>query len=197
MSKIIAIEGPDRVGKATQSRMLCDHITKELNKKATVVEVPVHDNATHRLIYWMLGNGLARKFPKVFQWLQVANRWIFQTTKLVELEHDYDYIIFDRWSCSTEVYGAAEGILKETLERMSRILRAPDFTIILLGKSHAHEAEDSYEADLALQRKVNDLYADWADEHSDKVHVVDCERAIDKVASEVKTVLRTLRHIPT
>lgn len=196
MSKIIAIEGPDRVGKATQSRMLCDHITKELNKKATVVEVPVHDNVTHRLIYWMLGNGLARKFPKTFQWLQVVNRWIFQTTKLVELEHDYDYIIFDRWSCSTEVYGAAEGILQGTLRKMARILRSPDFTIILLGNSHAHKAEDFYEADSALQQRVSDFYAEWANEHPGRAHVVDCEKTIDKVSSEVITVLRTLRHIP-
>lgn len=197
MSKIIVIEGPDRVGKATQSRMLCDHITKELNKTATVIEVPIHDNSTYKIIYWMLGNGLARKFPKIFQWLQVANRWIFQTTKLVELEHDYDYIIFDRWSCSTEVYGAAEGIQESALKKMSKLLRAPDFTIVLLGKSHTHVAEDSYESDSSLQKRVSDIYADWASKHSGGVHVVDCENSKEKVASEVKKVLRTLRHIPT
>jgi thymidylate kinase len=197
MSKIIAIEGPDRVGKATQSRMLCDHITKELNKKATVVEVPIRDGGTYKIIYWMLKNGLAKKFPKVFQWLQVLNRWIFQTTRLVELEHEYDYVIFDRWSCSSVVYGAAEGLNRRSLEKMARLLRAPDFTIVLLGDSHAHEAEDVYESDSVLQGRVSDLYAAWADEKPGKAHVVPCNGAVEKVASEIKTVLRTMRHIPT
>jgi thymidylate kinase len=196
MSRIIVIEGPDRVGKATQSQMLCDHITGALKKRACVVEVPIHDNVTYRLIYWMLRNGSAKKFPKTFQWLQVLNRWIFQSFQLVKLEHEYDYIIFDRWSPSTSVYGMAEGLDEATIDKMYRLLRCPDFTLVLLGKAHAHEAEDAYEKDTVLQQKVRDLYAKWVDAQEEKVHVVDCEKSKEKVAQEIRTILATVRCIP-
>jgi thymidylate kinase len=144
----------------------------------------------------MLRNGLAKKLPKVFQWMQVLNRWIFQTTKLVELEHEYDYVIFDRWSCSSMVYGSAEGIETSLLEKMTRLLRAPDFTIVLLGNSHKHEPEDDYEKDASLQTRVSDLYAEWVDKNARKAHVVDCERSKEKVSSEIITVLKIMRVIP-
>jgi thymidylate kinase len=195
MSRIIVIEGPDRVGKATQSRILCDYINETLKKKACIVEVPIHDNFTYRVIYWMLGNGTAKKFPKTFQWLQVLNRWIFQSFSLVKLEHEYDYVVFDRWSPSTSVYGAAEGLEKSTLDKMYRLLRSPDFTLVLLGKSHAHEAEDVYERDTSLQQKVRELYGDWAASQTN-AHIIDCERPKEKVAQEIKTILTITRCIP-
>ena len=40
MSKIIVVEGPDRVGKATQSRMLKEKLTF-LGKRAKIIEVPI------------------------------------------------------------------------------------------------------------------------------------------------------------
>lgn len=161
MSKIIVIEGPDRVGKATQSRLLCDYARKTLNKRAEVVEVPIKSPVTYRLIYWMLGNGLAKKFPKLFQWIQFANRKIFQVTRLASLMRKNDYIIFDRWSLSTVVYGEAEGVPREWSEKLAERLVIPDHTILLLGNPQLNETEDVYESDLCLQEKVRSLYEDW------------------------------------
>jgi thymidylate kinase len=73
MSKIIVFEGPDRCGKKTQTHLLCGYLASKAYR-SVVVEVPVYGNPTYHIIYWMLGNGLAKKFPKLFQWFQYFNR---------------------------------------------------------------------------------------------------------------------------
>ena len=197
MSKVIAIEGADRCGKATQAALLKDYITS-IGKTATIVEVPIKDGVTYHVIYWMLRNGLAKKFPKLFQWLQCHNRLIFQWTQLARLEHQYDYIIFDRWSLSSVVYGLAEGLDEEYCNDLYRRLRRPDFTVLLLGKAYAHEAEDVYEADADLQQRVRDIYAKWGDSHPKESHVFDGTGiSKEKVADEIMKVLRIWRIIPT
>lgn len=189
MSKIVVLEGADRCGKATQSAMLRDYIESTGNK-AVVVEVPIKDDHTYRLIYWMLGNGLAKKFPKIFQGLQCLNRWIFQTFKLVRLEHDNDYVIFDRWSLSTTVYGLAEGISKNFVDKMYRRLRKPDYTLLLTGKPHHHVAEDVYERDTTLQDKVRGLYNEWSRENPGESKIVQSEKSKIEVHTEIVQTLK-------
>ena len=172
MSKIIVFEGADRCGKATQSNLLKEYLV-ENGSSAARVEVPIRDNHTYKIIYWMLRNGLAKKLPKTFQWLQYLNRLIFQTFILPRLEKKNEYIVFDRWSLSTVVYGVAEGVSKEFCEKLYNGLRRPDFTIILLNKSYQHEAEDVYESDLNLQKNVRNLYADWAVKNLADSYVID------------------------
>lgn len=199
MSKLIVIEGPDGVGKATQTSMLVDYINNVLGLKAVRVEVPIDDALTYPVIYWMLRNGLAKKFPKSFQWLQVLNRRIFQSTKLVSLEHDYDYdyVVFDRWHTSTAVYGAAEGLSGEFLSRVGRLLRLPDFTIVLVGKSHRPVAEDVYESDDDLQVRVRRLYEAWSGANPRVSCVVDASPPRADVAATIRSVLRERRMIPS
>lgn len=195
MSKIIVIEGPDRCGKATQSRLLCDYLN-DRGLKAKVVEVPIDDTYTYPIIYWMLRNGLAKKLPNLFQWIQVINRWLFQTHRLVTLEHEYDYIIFDRWSLSSAVYGVAAGLSPSDVESSMTLLRSPDFTFVLLGKSHSHVAEDVYESDVDLQTRVRTLYAAWVNHNPKKAHAVDSERSRERVHDEIVSVLKIMRIIP-
>ena len=195
MSKIIVIEGPDRCGKATQSRLLCDYLNSR-SIKAKVVEVPIQDPLTYQLIYWSLSNGLAKKNPKVFQLLQCLNRWLFQSFKLPSLEHEYDYIIFDRWSLSTNVYGQATGLSKTFVDPLYRILRKPDFTILILGPAHKHSAEDVYESDDLLQENVREIYSKWAAGHPHDCHVVDSRQSKEAASCEIIKILRTTRHIP-
>lgn len=182
--RFIAIEGPDRVGKATQAKMLRDWLIDH-GQSATVVEVPIAGNFTYRLIYWMLRNGLAKKLPKIFQGLQCLNRWIFQTFDLVKLGHRYDYVIFDRWSPSTVVYGMAEGLSRESVEKMYVVLYRPDITFVLLGDAHKHEAEDVYEADSELQSKVRKRYKEWAAEKPRERRVIDCSQSKEQISKEI------------
>ena len=190
MSKIVVFEGADRCGKATQSAMLTEFLNS-IGYKATRIEVPIKGSFTYKLIYWMLQNGLAKKFPKIFQRLQYLNRWIFQKTTLAYLEDSYDYIVFDRWTLSTVAYGIAEGLSKEFCEKLYNNLRTPDFTVLLLGKSFRHEAEDVYESDNELQRKVRLNYADWASKNSSQTYVVlDSTSSKEKISSNIVNYLQ-------
>lgn len=196
MSKIIVIEGPDRCGKATQCKLLCDHLI-QCGRRATVVEVPIHDILTYSPIYWMLENGLAKKLPRIFQLTQFLNRWSFQTFDLSKLDHDYDFIIFDRWSLSTFIYGQATGVGKNFADLLYRQLRKPDFTIVLLGKSHEHEPEDVYEKDSQLQAVVSKLYTNWVDKHPKESYVVHSDRPRESIFTEIIEILKTTRSIPS
>lgn len=190
MSKVVVFEGGDRCGKATQSTMLCDWLNSN-GKSALRIEVPVRSSVTYRLIYWMLHTGLAKKLPKFFQWLQYFNRLIFQKFTLVHLEQNFDYIIFDRWSLSTVVYGTAEGVSREFCDNLYNKLRKPDFTVLLLGKSFQHVAEDVYEADGELQSKVRMLYAEWADKNKNECYVsLDGTSSKEKISSNIVNYLK-------
>jgi len=195
MSKIIVIEGADRCGKATQASMLQSYLSR-IGCASTIVEVPIRSAVTYKIIYWMLKNGLAKKLPKTFQWFQYLNRKIFQVFRLPRLEDRYEVIIMDRWSLSTIVYGAAEGVPKQYTIDLAKKLRQPDHTIILHGKSYSHEAEDTYEADLALQNKVRQEYINWALDNPDSTNVVDCQRDRKIVSREIKEILQTKRILP-
>ena len=195
MSKIIVVEGPDRVGKFNQTRLLKEYITG-IGLGATVVEVPIRSAITYRIIYWMLQNGLAKTFPKIFQWFQFINRKIFQVFTLPTLEDHYDFIVMDRWSLSTIVYGIAEGIPKDYTIGLAKKLREPDFTIILFGEAHKHVAEDSYEADLSLQACVRLEYAKWALENPKMTKLIDCNQDHKIVAKKIKDILQEKRILP-
>ena len=195
MSKIIVIEGPDRVGKQTQTHLLKQTFLSH-GMLAAVIEVPIRSAITYRIIYWMLRNGLAKKFPKIFQWFQYLNRKIFQVLTLPQLEKQYDAIIMDRWSLSTIVYGAAEGVPQEFTLELAKKLREPDYTIMLCGDSFAHEAEDSYEADDSLQKRVRTEYTRWAFENPNTTRLINCQLSKKEVAKKIKDSLREKRILP-
>ena len=196
MSKIIAFEGADRCGKATQSKLLKEYI-ESIGKKAIVIEAPINDGPFYRMIYWMLKNGLAKTFPRIFQMFNFFNKWIFQTMKLTKIEHCYDFIIFDRWSLSSVIYGAAEGLEEKYCLNLYKLLRKPDFTIMLLGQPYKHESEDVYESDAILQDKVRKLYAEWSNDNPKDSHVID-GTGMDKeiLFDEIRRILRTCRITP-
>jgi thymidylate kinase len=188
MSKIIVFEGPDRCGKKTQTHMLRGYLASKAYR-SVVVEVPIYGNPTYNIIYWMLGNGLAKKFPKLFQWFQYFNRKIFQTFSLPFLLRNNDYVILDRWSLSTVVYGTAEGVDTEYSEMLANKLVYPDYTILLLGQSHMGVAEDVYEADNSLQERVKKLYRSWSVINPVTSTVIDCNLTREEITEKVKQTL--------
>lgn len=191
MSKLIVIEGPDRVGKATQTNFLANFLLWR-GYKVLKIEVPIRSNFVYHIIYWMLRNGLAKKLPKCFQWLQYFNRQIFQWFSLRKLEKKYDYIIMDRWSLSTVVYGKATGVPSEFTEKLHARLRRPEFTFLLLGPAHKHSAEDVYESDTELQENVKRIYLEWSKEHPVSCKVIDCTQSREVIAEEIRTKLNEL-----
>jgi thymidylate kinase len=170
VAKIIVYEGPDRVGKATQSKMMVEFLAA-MGYKATRIEVPVK-NFLHSRIYGMLKSGFASRHPYIFQAVQVANRRVFQLLELQKIMKDHDYIIFDRWSPSTWVYGLATGLPRWYVDFLLLGIKRPDYVVILNGTPHVTEMRDVYEKDKDLQSRVRDLYLDYANENPDVCSVI-------------------------
>lgn len=155
---IVAVEGPDKVGKATQSKMLVDSLEAS-GYKAICVEVPIKSAFTYRIIYAMLKSGSAKRFPNLFQFVQFMNKFTFQVFKLWWMRFVYHYIVFDRWKTSTNVYGKVTNVSSWAAGIIDSLLRGADVTLVLLGKNFNKGDGDSYESDSRLQERVAKLYA--------------------------------------
>lgn len=161
---LIAIEGPDRFGKETQTKLLEQNITRGQVTAQFVkhVEVPVKGRLSYRLIYWMLRNGSAKRYPNMFQLVQFMNKLAFQTFVLPKYTEFYDIVILDRWSLSGLVYGEATDVNATMNRFLHRMLVKPDITLVMCGKPfHRAGTKDAYETDDVLQSRVARLYMDY------------------------------------
>lgn len=188
MAILIAIEGADRCGKQTQSRMLVEALTKR-RYSVRLIEVPFNDHLTYKTIYWMLKNGLAKKLPNLFQFVQFLNKLIFQLTSLVWLSITNDYIVFDRWSLSSVIYGNATGTNRTFVRFLYELLNKPDMTVILHGARHTDDVEDAYEADTQLQKDVRKGYYEWAQRFPLSHELIDNQGTREDVHARVMDVL--------
>jgi dTMP kinase len=152
----VAIEGCDKMGKATQAQLLAETLIQYGNL-TVLVEIPRRSTITGDIIYWMLGNGLANKLPSLFQLAHSLNRFQFQTFEL--FTGYFDYIIFDRWTSSSIAYGLATKVPEWLLNLFKYPLIVPDLVIVLTGKKFSRGSDDSYEADTELQKSVSEKYS--------------------------------------
>jgi len=157
-AKIVVFEGPDKVGKDTQTRILTDVLT---NGGLNVVRVEPTKAFSwgKKLIYSMLESGAAKRWPTTFQFVQFINRMYFQYFRLPKLLKEYDVVLCDRWALSGWIYGRCEGVNRWLNEWMYNRARKADLTIVFSGTSYRRsQADDSYEKDTDLQARVKDLY---------------------------------------
>lgn len=190
-AKLVAVEGPDKVGKQTQVAMLA-HTLRRYGDRVAQVEVPFNDRLTYRAIYWMLRNGRAKTWPNAFQFVQFVNKFIFQWTYLLWLRLTCDFIVLDRWSLSAIVYGDATGVTPWFNRVMYHLLVRPELTLILHGPSFKRNTvDDSYEKDSTLQKAVREGYYDWALDHPDDHELINNQGARDEVHA---TVMGTMIH---
>jgi thymidylate kinase len=191
MATLIAIEGPDKVGKETQSKLLANalrtfgHVTKR-------VEVPVRGGLTHKAIYWMLNNGHAFRHKTLFQFMQFMNILMFQESTLQELESLCDFIVLDRWKMSTDVYGKASGVDEKFVDQMVAQVREPAVTFVLLGDpfNDPRRGDDEYESNTEFQKKVREMYADRA--KTSKHVPIDARQSKEEVHEQILDHLREL-----
>lgn len=193
MAKIIVYEGPDRVGKATQSKLMTSSL-QSLGYRATRIEVPIA-NFLHPKIYSMLKSGFALKHPYFFQAIQVLNRFVFQLTAFRKMMKENDFIIFDRWSPSTWVYGLATGLPKWYVEFLLFGIKKPDYVVILNGMPHVTEMRDVYEKDVDLQSRVRDLYRIYAEKNGDRCDIIEANQDRKEVLEQAFQGLRRAKVI--
>lgn len=194
MAKVIVFEGPDKVGKETQSKKLLAALANS-GYWVRRVEVPAKEcPKTYKLIYWMLRNGWAKRVPNVFQFIQFLNKWFFQRTVLPNMLKWNDVLIFDRWSLSAVVYGNATGVNGPLNMWLYNNLFKPDITIVMANRSYRRSTttDDSYEKDSALQTRVRKGYIEWATAHPEDHVLINNEQDIEKVQEDIQKELISL-----
>jgi thymidylate kinase len=194
----IALEGPDRVGKATQTKMLVAKMSNMTGwSKTQLIETPINDDFTHTRIYQLLRNGNAVKYPATFQGIQIANRLLFQQDQLPDLLETMDALVFDRWNASSYAYGRASGLSREELYCELDLVSMTDMTIILDGPPYPKENLDDYEKNLDFQNKVREYYLEWAKglPKGHTVYVVDASDTIEAVHETIWEIVTN--KIPT
>lgn len=187
MAKIVVFEGPDKVGKETQSNLL-DRTLRGTGYRTMRLEVPSRlCPRTYKLIYWMLKNGWAKRLPNVFQFVQFLNKWFFQRTVLPGLMKTLDVIIFDRWSLSAVIYGNATGVNKAFNMWLYNRLTKPDVTVVMCQRSFRRSSvvDDAYERDGELQVRVRDGYHEWAVLHAEDHVLINNEQPVQDVHQDV------------
>jgi len=157
---LIAFEGLDQSGKATQARRLRDWL-RATGDKARVISFPDYGTSIGEEIARAL-QGEREYGPDVMQLLYVANRY--------ERKQDIDRwqraditLLCDRYVASSIAYGEAQGLSVVWLYDMQQFLPQPDLTIFLdIAPETALERKatgrDRYERDHALQVGVRESY---------------------------------------
>ena len=168
LAKYIVIDGLDKRGKNTQSKMLASTLVAN-GKTVLLAEIPRKHTLTGKLIYWMLKNGSAKKMPFTFQALQTLNKLEFQNFEL--LDELFDYVILDRWTSSTTAYGLASGLSEKSVDRLNSVLLKPDLTIVITGTKLTRGEDDSFEADDEFQKSVGLQYDKLVKDREDYVSV--------------------------
>lgn len=168
---IVAIEGPDKVGKATQTRLLVDSLVNK-GFHVNFFEVPRRRTLTGSIIYSMLRNGDVARHPNVFQFIQFLNKLSFQLFVLPKLRRTCDFIVLDRWVMSSIVYGTVSGCPRWYVDSLAKLLVEPDCTIVLHGRAFARDdatllekgADDAYESNDRFMATVAKKYVSVARE---------------------------------
>jgi dTMP kinase len=163
---IIAIEGGDGCGKATQAKLLADHLNAEL------LSFPNYETPTGKLILRHLKQewgcrGFALPDEKVldatvFQCLQTINRFEVLAAIKAHIAEGRN-LVFDRYYGSALVYGGLDGVNIGWIEDIQAPLPEPDVWLLLdvpVEESFKRRPErrDRYEANREYLEKVRTEY---------------------------------------
>ncbi|MEE2965841.1 MAG: dTMP kinase [Acidobacteriota bacterium] len=186
---LIAIEGLDQSGKATQAERLRDQL-REGGARARLASFPDYGTSIGEEIARAL-QGEREYGSEAMQLLYVANRY----ERKADLERWLVgglTVVCDRYVASSIAYGEAQGLDASWLADIQRFLPAPELTILLdidpeLAAERKATGRDRYERDLALLERVRDSYtrqaeqADWVSVNGDQTK--------DAVTAEIMSIV--------
>lgn len=191
--KIIVIEGTDKAGKTTQSRMLQEAI-KAVGKICVVMDFPDYTTSIGMEIRAFL-DGKRDYPPEVKHLLFSANRW--EKKKEIEsMVENGTIVVMNRYWQSNLVYGVSNGMDVGWLQKLDKGLPKEDMVLLLLvnpsvSKNRA-EVRDAFEDDAKLAAAAYKNYHKFAKQF--KWKVIDGSNSKEQVHQEIlKAVLRTLK----
>ena len=188
--KIIVIEGTDKAGKETQSRLLINSL-KFSGKVCIIVDFPDYTTPIGQEIRAFL-NGRRNYAIEVKHMLLSANRW----EKKKEIESMIDkgtIIIMNRYYQSNLVYGVSHGLNLKWLLNLDRGLPKEDVVIMLevnpdTSYRRVPEDRDTFEMDQKLLTRVHKNYLKLAKQFNWKV--INGEKISEEVHNEIMKIVR-------
>lgn len=157
---LLALEGCDAMGKATQASALNIYLTKK-GLSTRLVAFPRDDGPAGSLIRDMLSEryNLGAALPRVIQSLMLADRM----AAVDILNNPGGVTICDRYTMSGVVYGLADGLEEPWLYNMHKCLPQADVQILLDGNPEIATKRrpvmrDRYEKDFAKLHKIREIY---------------------------------------
>ena len=188
--KIIVIEGTDKAGKGTQSRLLINAL-KLSGRICTIMDFPDYTTQIGHEIRAFL-NGKRNYTVEVKHMLLSANRW----EKKKEIESFIEkgtIIIMNRYYQSNLVYGVSHGLDVKWLLNLDRGLPKEDIVIVLEVNPHTSyqrvpEDRDTFEMDQELLTKVHKNYLKLAKQFNWKA--VNGEKVSEQVHNEIMNIVK-------
>ena len=187
--KIIVLEGTDKAGKTTQSRMLAEAL-KVLGKVCVAIDFPDYTTPIGMEIRAFLDG--KRDYPAEAKHLLFsANRW--EKKKEIEsMVENGTIVVMNRYWQSNLIYGAANGMDAGWLLRLDKGLPKEDLVVVILVNpgvsSKRAETLDTFESDPQLASKAYKNYLKFAKQF--KWKVLDGSKSKDQVHQEVMKIIR-------
>ena len=187
--KIIVIEGTDKAGEGSQSRMLAETL-KASGKVCVILDFPDYTTSVGMEIKAFL-EGKRDYLPEVEHLLFSANRW--EKKKEIEsMLENGTIIVMNRYWQSNLVYGVANGMDTNWLLGLDKGLPKEDIVLVILVNpsisAKRAETQDMFESDSQLAAKAYRNYLKFAKQYRWKV--VDGSKSKEQVHQEVTKIIR-------
>ena len=187
--KIIVIEGTDKAGKTSQSRMLAETL-KVSGKVCVILDFPDYTTSIGMEIKAFL-EGKRDYLPEVKHLLFSANRW--EKKKEIEsMLENGTIIVMNRYWQSNLVYGVANGMDINWLLRLDKGLPKEDIVLVILVNPNISakraEMQDAFESDPQLAAKAYKNYLKFAKQYRWKV--IDGSKSKEQVHQEITKIIR-------
>jgi dTMP kinase len=187
--KIIVIEGTDKAGKGTQSRLLMNAL-KLSGKICKMMDFPDYTTPVGKEIRSFLG-GRRTYAIEVKHMLLSANRW----EKKRDIESTIEkgtIIIMNRYYQSNLVYGISHGLNLNWLLNLDRGLPREDVVIVLevspdISYRRVPKDRDTFEMDQKLLTEVNENYRKLAKRFNWKL--INGEKFSGEVHNEIMDIV--------
>jgi len=186
--KIIVIEGTDKAGKTSQSRMLAETL-KASGKVCVILDFPDYATPIGIEIKAFL-EGKRDYPPEVKHLLFSANRW--EKKKEIEsMLENGTIIVMNRYWESNLVYGVANGMDINWLLRLDKGLPKEDLVLVLLVNASISakraEIQDAFESDPQLAAKAYKNYLKFAKQF--KWKIIDGSKSKELVHQEIMKII--------
>lgn len=190
----IVLDGPDKCGKSTQHRLLCDYLfdhPKDQNKFIQVLRGrEPHNTAAGLEIRRRLE---AREFDnEAFFGLFVEDRVAHVDETIVPNLAARNIVVLDRYYFATWAYQVSNGISKERFWEAHKRMPVPDMTFFIDTPADVRLRRmglsgDGFDTKYELQRRLDGIYKDMTCEFKDhSICLIDGNRPPDLVFEDIK-----------